>query len=144
MIFMLDTDICSYVMREQAGSLLSTLHAKSLEGHDICISVITYQELRFGAERAGSVKYHKRIDSFCKRIDFIADWRTEQADTFARIQTSLFAKGRPIGFTDTMIASHALTLDATLVTNNVRHFSQVEGLRHESWNGHTALTEGEA
>ena len=133
MIFMLDTDICSYIMRDQAGSLLSTLHAKSSEGHDMCISVITYQELRFGAERAGSAKYHQRIDSFRKRIDVIADWRTEQADTFARVQSALFAKGGPIGFTDTMIASHALTLDATLVTNNIRHFSQVEGLRHESW-----------
>ncbi len=135
MIFMLDTDICSYVMREQAGSLLSVLHEKSVEGHDLCISVITYQELRFGAERAGSAKFHKRIDSFCERIDSIADWRGEQADTFARVQTALLARGRPIGFTDAMIASHALTLDATLVTNNVRHFSQVDGLRHESWMG---------
>ena len=133
MIYMLDTDTCSYIMREHTRSLLRKLHDKSGQGHNICISVLTYQELRFGAEQAESAKYHKRIDSFRERIDFIADWCAKQVDVFARVQASLFAKGRPIGFTDTMIASHALTLGATLVTNNVRHFSQVEGLRHESW-----------
>lgn len=135
MIYMLDTDICSYVMREHAQSVLKTLHARSAEGHGICISVITYQELRFGAERTGSAKYHNRIDSFRERIDFIADWRTKQADKFALVQTSLLAKGKPIGFADAMIASHALTLDATLITNNTRHFSEVDELRHESWTG---------
>ena len=135
MIYMLDTDTCSYIMREQTRFLLRKLHEQSDQGHNICISVLTYQELRFGAERAGSAKYHKRIDSFRERIDFIADWRTEQADAFAHVQATLLAKGRPIGYTDAMIASHALTLDATLVTNNVRHFSQVEGLRHKSWSG---------
>ena len=133
MIYMLDTDICSYVMREHAQSVLKTLHARSAEGHGICISVITYQELRFGAERIGSVKHHNRIDSFRERIDFIADWSIEQADKFARIQTALLTKGKPIGFADAMIASHALTLNATLVTNNARHFTVVDELRHESW-----------
>lgn len=133
MIYMLDTDTCSYVMREYAQSLLRTLHIRSAEGHRLCISVITYQELCFGAERARSAKYLKRIGSFCECIDFIAEWNTEQAETFARIQAALFEKGNPIGFTDTMIASHAITLDATLVTNNIRHFSQVEGLMYETW-----------
>ena len=135
MIYMLDTDICGHVMREHAQSVLETLHARSVEGHGVCISVITHQELRFGAERAGSAKHHNRIDSFRERIDFIADWGVEQADKFARIQTALLTKGKPIGFADTMIASHALTLDATLVTNNTRHFSEVDELRHESWTG---------
>lgn len=133
MIYMLDTDICSYIMREHAQSVLETLYTKTSEDHDLCISVITYQELRFGATRIGSTKYHQRIDSFSERIDFIADWGTEQADAFAKTQTTLFEKGTPIGFTDTMIASHAMTLNATLVTNNIRHFANVDGLTYENW-----------
>ena len=134
MIYMLDTDTCSYIMREQSLPLLQTLHDKSSKGHGICISVITYQELKFGAERAKTGKYHQRIADFCERLDFIADWTPAQADAFARLQAGLFARGESIGFADTMIAAHALTRDATLVTNNRKHFSRVNGLILETWN----------
>jgi len=133
MIYMLDTDICSYIMREQSLSILQALNEKSSRGHGICISVITYQELKFGAERAKTGKYHLRIASFCERLDLIADWTPVQADAFARIQAGLFNQGKPIGFADAMIAAHALTLDATLVTNNRKHFSIVDGLVMETW-----------
>ncbi|MCY4041898.1 MAG: type II toxin-antitoxin system VapC family toxin [Gammaproteobacteria bacterium] len=134
MIYMLDTDICSYIMREQSTSVLQALADKSSSGHSICVSVITYQELKFGAERSKTGKYHLRIASFCERLDLIADWTPAQADVFARIQAGLFDQGKPIGFADAMIAAHALTLNAILVTNNRKHFSQVDGLVLETWN----------
>ena len=133
MIYMLDTDTCSYIMRQHSQSVLTTLQDRADKGHILCISVITYQELRFGAERVGSAKYHNRIDQVCERLDYIADWTAECADKFAQIQTALLKKGNPIGFTDTMIASHTLIVDATLVTNNLRHFSQVENIQLENW-----------
>ncbi|MYB34715.1 MAG: type II toxin-antitoxin system VapC family toxin [Gammaproteobacteria bacterium] len=89
--------------------------------------------MRFGAERAGSESYHYRIDKVCERMDCVAEWTTECADKFAKTQSALFEKGVPIGFTDAMIASHALIIDATLVSNNEKHFSRVEGLRLENW-----------
>ena len=133
MIHMLDTDTCSYIMRQHSQSVLEALQDKVEMGHTLCMSVITYQELRFGAERRGSAKYHTRIDKICERLDYVADWTTRCADRFAVTQASLLAKGKSIGFADAMIASHALVLDATLVSNNQRHFSQVSGLQLENW-----------
>ena len=133
MTYMLDTDMCSYIMRDRAAWVLQNLNDKSSAGHAICMSVITYQELRFGAEHVNSKKYHERIDAMCERIDYIADWGTQQADTFATTQAKLFRAGAPIGFTDMMIAAHALTIDAVLVSNNVRHFAKVPGLSIENW-----------
>ena len=102
-------------------------------GHVLCMSVITYQELRFGAKRIGSAKYHRRIDKVCERLDYVADWTPKCADRFAVTQASLLNEGKLIGFADAMIASHALVLDATLVSNNQKHFSQVKGLPLENW-----------
>ena len=136
MMYMLDTDTCSYIMRQHSQSVAETLEDKSNQGHRFCISVITYQELRFGAERVGSSKYHTRIDQICKRLDSVADWTVECADRFAVTQASLMAKCESIGFADAMIATHSLVLDSVLVTNNQRHFSRVKGLQLENWISH--------
>ncbi len=133
MIYMLDTDTCSYIMRQYSRNVLKSLEDRACQGHILCMSVITYQELRFGAERAGAESYHHRIDKVCERMDYVAEWTVECADKFAITQSLLFEKGVPIGFTDAMIASHALIIDATLVTNNEKHFSRVEGVRLENW-----------
>ena len=130
---MLDTDTCSYIMRQHSLSVLQSLEDRAIKGHVFCISVITYQEMSFGAHRAGSEKYHNRINRFCERLDQVVEWSMECADRFAALQSELLKKGRPIGFTDTMIASHALVIGATLVTNNQKYFSQVEGLPLENW-----------
>ena len=133
MIYMLDTDTCSYIMRQRSSSVLENLQDRANKGFILCISVITYQELRFGAERVGSAKYHARIDQVCKRLDYVADWTRECADRFAITQSLLMKNGTPIGFADAMIASHAQQIEAILVSNNQKHFSQVEGLRLENW-----------
>lgn len=133
MNYMLDTDTFSYIMRYNVLSVVKTLDEKMRTGHVVCISVITYQELRFGAERRGSAKYHNLIDAICDRLDYIAEWNATCADRFAIVQSSLLKKGAPIGYTDAMIASHAISLDATLVTNNYKHFSNVDGLSLDNW-----------
>lgn len=133
MIYMLDTDTCSYIMRDHSQSVLESMQDRINKGHRLCMSVITYQELRFGAERVGSAKHHARIDQIRDRLDSVADWTMECADRFAATQAALLSRGKSIGFSDAMIASHALVLDAILVTNNQRHFSRVEGLRLENW-----------
>lgn len=134
MLYMLDTDICSYTMRKGSEPILAALEVRVEAGHQICLSVITYMELRLGAERsAAKNKYHRLIDEFSDRLDLIADWTRPDADRFAQIQAGLFAQGSPIGHNDTMIAAHALSLNAILVTNNQKHFSQVTGLVTENW-----------
>ncbi len=134
MLYMLDTDICSYIMKKTPLSLLSLLQEKIESGHSICISVISYSELRLGAERSSAAnKYNRLINEFCERLDFIADWTTQEADVFAKLQAGLFSKGLPIGYNDAMISAHALLLNAVLVTNNQKHFSRVPELLVENW-----------
>ena len=88
------------------------------------------------ARSAASEKYNRLIDAFSDRLDFIADWTTQEADCLAELQPRLFAEGTPIGHNDTMIAAHAVSLDAVLVTNDHKSFSKVRGLTLENWAQH--------
>jgi tRNA(fMet)-specific endonuclease VapC len=134
MLYMLDTDICSYIQRQHPISVLETMQAKSESGHALCISVITYAELRLGAARSSNEhKYDFLISEFCKRLDSIQSWDSSAADHFSELQALLLKKGTPIGVNDCMIAAHALSIDAVLVTNNQKHFSKVPNLKLTNW-----------
>lgn len=131
---MLDTDTCSYLIRERNAEVLAAMEARVEAGHHICASVITYAELRLGAARSPAMdKYNSLIDALVDRLDFVADWTIVQADRFAEVHASLLGQGTSIGPNDAMIASHAMTADAILVTNNTRHFSRISGLKTENW-----------
>ncbi len=134
MQYMLDTDISSYIIRKRDPRLLATLQTQARSGAGICVSSITYAELRLGAERSQSpAKHHAAIGGFCARLSRIAAWDKAAADKFASLQAKLFDDGEPIGRNDSMIAAHALSLDCVLVTNNQRHFSRVPALALENW-----------
>jgi tRNA(fMet)-specific endonuclease VapC len=134
MLMMLDTDSCSYIIRLQPMEVLQTLQYRVERGDEICISAITYSELLVGAERSGNSQKHLHlIDEFCSRVDFIAPWDAEAARFFSRLQSYLFKQGTPIGNNDTMIAAHAQSLQAIVVTNNQKHFSNVPDLNLENW-----------
>ena len=134
MQYMLDTGISSYVIRRREPCLLATMQNRARAGAEICVSSITYAELRLGAERSQSPARHQAaIDSFCNRLSRIAAWDKAAADKFAPLQAKLLNQGDPIGRNDTMIAAHALSLDCVLVTNNQRHFARVPALAVENW-----------
>ena len=134
MRYMLDTDICSYVIRRHAPRLLATMQTRARSGAEISISAVTYAELRLGAERSrNAVRHHALVRSFCERLSGVMAWGRDAADAYARIQGRLFDAGTPIGRNDTMIAAHALALGCVLVTNNERHFSKVGGIALENW-----------
>jgi len=131
---MLDTDICSYIQRQHPIAVLETMQAKSEAGHALCISVITYAELRLGAARSSNKHKHDLlISEFCERLDSIQSWDSSAADHFAELQALLLRKGTPIGVNDSMIAGHALSIEAVLVTNNQKHFSKVPKLKFNNW-----------
>ena len=133
-LYVLDTDTCSFIMRERPIEVLTKMQEQSFNGHEITISSITYAELLLGAERsAATKKYIKLIEELVKRLDGILPWDKHVAETYAKLQSSLFKKGKPIGANDTMIASHALSVDGTLVTNNIKHFKKVPKLKIENW-----------
>ena len=134
MRYMLDTDISSYIIREHDPRLLATLQTRARSGAEISISVVTYAELRLGAERAQDTEKHNElIRAFCTRLHTIVAWSKTTADEYARLQAGLLRSGKPIGRNDAMIAAHAIELEYILVTNNQRHFSKLPNLQLENW-----------
>lgn len=134
MRYMLDTDICSYIIRQHDPRLLATMQTRARSGAEISISVVTYAELRLGAERLPSTARHNEmIRAFCARLSAIVAWDKSAADEYARLQAGLLESGKPIGRNDAMIAAHAIQMGFILVTNNRRHFSRVLNLQLENW-----------
>lgn len=127
--FLLDTDTVSYVLRGH-GPAASRLTAHSPS--EVCISALTVGELRYGAERRRSRRLHKIIDVFIASVE-VAPFDAACCAAYGRVQAALESKGTPIGTLDTLIASHALALNLTLVSNNSKHFSKVRGLKLANW-----------
>ena len=129
--YMLDTDMCSYIIKERPASVLE--HFKKLDMDNICISIVTYAELIDGVERSSYKRInHAVIKDFTRHLDVIK-WEINAAEQYAVIRTKLEAKGTPIGAMDMMIAAHAKSLNTILVTNYQKHFTKVTGLKIENW-----------
>lgn len=129
--YMFDTDMCSYIIREHPASVLK--HFKKLDMGQLCISIVSYAELIYGVERSSSKKINRPIiDNFSKHLSVLS-WGTDAAEHYAVIRTNLEWGGTPIGAMDMMIAAHALSLNAILVSNNQKHFKKVKDLKLENW-----------
>ena len=128
-LLMLDTDTVSFALRGigAVGARLAN-HRRS----ELCLSAITVAELRFGAEKRRSPKIHRAIHRFLSGVDVLA-FDNAAAERFGSIAAALAIAGEPIGQMDTLIAAHALSVGATLITSNHRHFSKVAGLKIDSW-----------
>lgn len=132
--FMLDTCICSFIMREMPKSVLERLAAEVASGNRIVISAITYAEMRYGhIGKKASPKLGPAIDEFVRRLDGILPWDAATVDKTLEVRQQLAALGTPIGNNDAAIAAHALMVGCVLVTNNTREFSRVAGLLYEDW-----------
>lgn len=132
--YMLDTNICSYIMREQPEAVLKRLEQAVLRRHRIVVSAITYAEMRFGAiGKRASPRHVHLVDAFCARLDAILAWDRAAVDATTEVKATLAAAGTPIGPNDTAIAGHAIAAGAILVTNNTREFERVAGLTFEDW-----------
>lgn len=133
-MYMLDTNICSFIMREQPEVVLKRLEQAVLRGHRIVVSAITYAEMRFGAiGKKASPRHGQLVDAFCTRLDAVLPWNWAAVDATTEIKAVLAATGTPIGPNDTAIAGHAIAAGAVLVTNNTREFERVPGLVLEDW-----------
>jgi tRNA(fMet)-specific endonuclease VapC len=129
--YMLDTDICSYIIRERPLQVLE--HFKQVEMEQLCISVVTYAELIYGVEHSSSKKVNRVvIDDFVQHLT-IVPWDEEAAEHYGNIRAYLQTEGKIIGSMDMMIAAHARSRKMTLVTNNDKHFKRVPKLTVENW-----------
>ncbi|MGK7487574.1 type II toxin-antitoxin system VapC family toxin [Salmonella enterica] len=132
--YMLDTCICSFIMREQPEAVLKRLEQAVLLRHRIVVSAITYAEMRFGCTgKKASPRHAQLVDAFCSRLDAVLAWDRAAVDATTEIRAVLAAVGTPIGSNDAAIAGHAIASGAILVTNNVREFERVPGLQYEDW-----------
>jgi tRNA(fMet)-specific endonuclease VapC len=130
-LYMLDTDTCSYIIRERPICVLERFRKLAME--QICISTVTYAELLYGVERSSSKRINRPIiDDFVRHLDVI-EWDNAAAEQYGKIRADLEARGQPIGAMDMMIAAHAKSIKAVLVTNNQKHFTRIKGLKVENW-----------
>lgn len=128
--YMLDTNTVSFALRGHAGV---DAQLGKLALPQWCISAITASELRYGLERRPeAVKLRRVVEGFLDMVR-IEPWDQLAAAQHARVRARLKELGTPIGDFDEMIAGHALSIGAVLVTDNERHFSRVEGLALANW-----------
>ncbi len=129
--YMLDTDICSYIMRRASDTLLKRLRETPVS--DVCTSVITKSELLFGVEISPRRRHDQAaLEAFLRYVE-VLDFPDEAAAHYANIRAYLKIRGTMIGANDLLIAAHARSLGLILVTNNTREFARVPKLKIENW-----------
>jgi tRNA(fMet)-specific endonuclease VapC len=126
---MLDTNIVSHLIRVPDGPVRQRLLALPAAA---CVSLVTACELRFGARKVDSRRLDAEITDILSVIETVP-MGLEIIPHYAALRSELESQGRPIGSADLFIAAHALALDLTLITANIREFSRVPNLRVENW-----------
>jgi tRNA(fMet)-specific endonuclease VapC len=129
--YMLDTDICSYIMKRSNQPLLDRL--QQVRVSDVCISVITKSELLFGVEMSPRHEQDESaLEAFLPYVD-VLDFPDQAAPHYVNIRAHLKTRGTMFGANDLLIAAHARSLGLTLVTNNTSEFERVPALVLENW-----------
>ena len=131
MKYLLDTDICIYIIKQHPQNVIKKF--KSISLGDIGMSSITLAELLYGVEKSQQQQKNKAaLEEFTLPLEIVS-FDDCAAQHYSVIRAQLERKGMPIGPLDLMIAAHAQCLDVTLVTNNVKEFSRVPKLKIENW-----------
>lgn len=130
-MYMLDTNTCIFVLKNRSEKLRYKFKAI----RNLCISSISYGELCFGIENGEpSLKEarYKQLDLFTQKL-LIDAWDEEAARHYGMLRARLKQQGLIIGNNDLLIAAHARSIDAVLVTNNTREFARIPDLTLEDW-----------
>lgn len=131
MEYLLDTNICIYIIKKRPASVLKKFESLSLG--DVAISSITLAELYYGIMKSSNPrKNQEALDKFLIPLE-ILDFDYAATIEYGKIRADLKKKGTPIGPLDTLIASHAKSLNLTLVTNNEKEFERIPDLKIENW-----------
>lgn len=131
MKYMLDTNICIYLIKKHPQILLNKFTELAID--DVCISVITKAELDYGVYKSSYVEKNQHaLRNFLAPLE-IMPLNDEVAERYGFIRTYIEKKGLTIGSLDLFIAAHAVCLDLILVTNNLKEFTRVPNLKTENW-----------
>ena len=130
-MFLLDTNICIYIIKEKPSQVLEKF--EQIEPHKLGISIITLAELEYRAAKSmNPAKNYQVIEDFITYLD-VFNWDRQASHIYGELRATLTRQGTPIGILDTQIAAHCLSLNRVLVTNNVREFERVPGLKVKNW-----------
>lgn len=129
-MILLDTNICIYIINAKPPTVLARFQRYRLG--DIGLCSVVAAELAFGVAKSSSARNRQALEMFLAPLtilpfDEAAVW------TYGDLRADLERRGTPIGSLDTMIAAHALSRQALLITNNLREFSKVPGLQLDNW-----------
>ena len=131
MRYMLDTNICIYLIKQKPEKVLR--HFKAHSVGEIGISSITLAELRYGVERSQQVQKNRQaLEEFTLPLE-IAAFDEAAAEVYGSVRAGLEQAGTPVGSMDMLIGAHALSLGVTLVTNNLREFEKIKNLKVVDW-----------
>jgi tRNA(fMet)-specific endonuclease VapC len=130
MKYLLDTNMVSDLVRAPQGRVAEQVRA--VGEARVCTSIVVAAELRYGAARKGSARLTEQVEAVLGALDVLP--LDEPADaTCGSIRAHLERAGQPIGANDLLIAAQAVALGCTLVTDNEREFTRVQGLACENW-----------
>lgn len=130
MLRMLDTNICSYILRRHPPEMVDRFGA--LTPAQVWLSAIVAAELRYGAAKLASPRFSASVEAWLAGFD-VRPWPVDATHHYAQIRATLERAGKPIGGMDLLIAAHALAEDSVVITNNAREFHRVPGLAVEEW-----------
>jgi len=130
-MYMLDTNICIYLIKNNPPHV--RVHFEALQPGDILLSSITLAELMYGISKSRHKERNlAALEMFLMPLE-IVHFDMPAAEKYGDIRADLERSGQIIGGNDLFIAAHALSLEATLITNNIKEFSRVSGLHLENW-----------
>jgi tRNA(fMet)-specific endonuclease VapC len=128
--YLLDTNVLSDLVRQPGGRVVERI--KNVGEQNVCTSIIVAAELRYGAAKKASSRLTAQLDAILQAIDVLALEPPADA-VYGSVRASLEQFGQSIGANDMLIASHALALGYTLVTDNEREFRRIKDLHVENW-----------
>ena len=132
MKYLLDTNICIYIINEKPKKVLRKFEQYPV--HEFAISSITHAELQFGVEKSKKKDINQNaLDEFLLPLTILPFHSKNLVVCYGEIRAYLEPKGKTIGTLDTLIAAHALSLDLTIVSNNIKQFSRIPNLKCENW-----------
>jgi tRNA(fMet)-specific endonuclease VapC len=132
-VYLLDSNILSDIMRNPQGSAAVLFERKAFDpGARIVTSIVVACEMRYGVAKNRSTPLAQRVDQALASVEVIP-LAAGADNAYATLRADLERRGQIIGQNDLLIAAHALALDAILVTDNVREFKRVKGLKIENW-----------
>jgi len=132
MKYLLDTNICIYVINEKPERVVRKFEQFPVS--EFGISSITHAELQYGVVKSKNrIKNQNALDQFLLPLTIMPFDGQKVAERYGEIRVFLESAGKKIGPLDTLIAAHALALDLTIVSNNIKEFARIPGLKCENW-----------